>query len=301
MDRHTDAFLDMMAAERGASSHTIAAYTQDLEHASEALGGLRTSLGDATTEHLRRYLASMAAQGLAARTMARRLSCLKQYYQFLFSEGLRADDPADILDTPKLGAPLPKYLTEAEVDVLLQVVHGDETPKGWQICALVELLYATGLRVSELVSLPTNAVARGQTTVLVRGKGDKERMVPMGMAARDALDSYLELRASLLKPKETSPWLFPARSKQGHLTRDAFSKTLKRLAVEAGLSPSRLSPHVLRHSFATHLLAHGADLRSLQQMLGHADISTTQIYTHVLEERMKKLVNEKHPLAGLKL
>ena len=301
MDRFTDAFLDMMAAERGASPHTLAAYTTDLEHAAEGLAAQGTSLEHAGTAQLRRYISAMAGQGLAARTVARRLSCLKQFYQFLFAEGHRSDDPADILDSPKLGAPLPKYLTEAEVETLLSVVHGDDTPKGLQTAALVELLYATGLRVSELVSLPLNAVTRGQSMLVVRGKGDKERMVPMGTAARDAIDAYLALRSSLLKPKQTSPWLFPARSKQGHLTRDGFSKTLKRLAVEAGLSPSRLSPHVLRHSFATHLLANGADLRSLQQMLGHADISTTQIYTHVLEERMKKLVNEKHPLAGLKL
>lgn len=286
----------MMSAERGASPRTLDAYRRDLDD----LGGfLKSPVAVATPADLRRYLDQMKRAALAARTAARRLSCLRQFYKFLYAEGLRTDDPTTALESPRLGRPLPKFLDESEVDQLLAAARAIEGAAGLRATALVELLYATGLRVSELVSLPFAAL-RGKETIIVRGKGDKERMVPVGDAARAAVEAYVEVREQYLPRKKPSPWLFPARGREGHLSRVAFGAQLKQIAIAAGLPPARVSPHVLRHSFATHLLAHGADLRSLQQMLGHADISTTQIYTHVLEDRLKRLVTDHHPLAGLK-
>ena len=304
-----------MAVERGASPHTLAAYQRDLADVAGVIGTTGCDLAAATKSHLTTYLAQLAQRGTSPRTAARRLSCLRQFYKFLFAEGLRTDDPSAGLDSPRQGRSLPKYLTEAEVEALLAAAR--LLPRrSARATALLELLYATGLRVSELVGLPVAAVRQGMA-VIVRGKGGKERLVPMGSAARDAIDAYLAVRAAdipmkvALKeqaasrrgpaPAPVSPWLFPSDAKAGHLTREGFALMLKDLAIAAGISPSRVSPHVLRHSFATHLLSHGADLRSLQQMLGHADISTTQIYTHVLEERLRRLVTEHHPLAALKL
>ena len=246
---------------------------------------------------------------LAPRTAARRVSCLRQFYRFLFTENVREDDPTSVLDAPKQGHTLPKYLTEAEVEALLAAAC-TLPRRSARATALLELLYATGLRVSELVSLPLAAIRPGQP-LIVRGKGSKERMIPVGTVARDAVEAYLAVRAADIPAAAqavgkrgartpASPWLFPGRGKSGHMTREGFAQLLKDIAVTAGIAPSRVSPHVLRHSFATHLLANGADLRSLQQMLGHADISTTQIYTHVLEERLRRLVTEHHPLANLK-
>jgi integrase/recombinase XerD len=309
--RHVETFLEMMAVERGASPHTLAAYGRDLADVAAVLAKRNRSLDAAVAADLAAYLAQLARRGIAARTAARRLSCLRQFYKFLFAEGLRADDPAAGLDSPRLGRSLPKYLTEAEVEALLAAARSLGA-RSLRATALLELLYATGLRVSELVSLPLAAARQGHA-IIVRGKGGKERLVPMGAAARDALDAYLAVRVADIPvrattaarrgpaPAPTSPWLFPSAAAGGHLTRAGFALLLKDVAIAAGISPSRVSPHVLRHSFATHLLGHGADLRSLQQMLGHADISTTQIYTHVLEERLRRLVNEHHPLAMLKL
>ncbi|MEQ9448397.1 MAG: site-specific tyrosine recombinase XerD, partial [Rhodospirillaceae bacterium] len=270
----------------------------------------------ADASDLRAYLESLRRADLAPRTAARRLSCLRQFYKFLYAEGVRADDPSAALDSPRLGRPLPKYLNESEVEALLAAARAMDGTKGLRATAMLELLYATGLRVSELVTLPL-AAARDKPraregahssrsgpspAIIVRGKGNKERLIPVGEAARKALSKYIEVRETFLPgKKKSSPWLFPSASKAGHLTRTTFAAMLKDIAARAGISPSRVSPHVLRHSFATHLLAHGADLRSLQQMLGHSDISTTQIYTHVLDERMKKLVTDNHPLAKLKL
>ncbi|MBY0510590.1 MAG: site-specific tyrosine recombinase XerD [Rhodospirillaceae bacterium] len=288
----------MMAAERGASPRTLDAYRRDLDDLS---GFLQSDAAGAGVDDIRRYLAYMKQQAMAPRTASRRLSCLRQFYKFLYSEGVRRDDPTAAIDSPRLSRPLPKFLTEDEVDRLLTAARALDGIKGVRATALLELLYATGLRVSELVSLPLAAV-KGKQAIIVRGKGDKERMIPVGEAARDAITAYLEVRDAFIPAKaKTSPRLFPAPGRGGHLTRMAFSLLLKDLAVRAGLAPSRVSPHVLRHSFATHLLARGADLRSLQQMLGHADISTTQIYTHVLDERLKKLVQDNHPLSKLKL
>jgi integrase/recombinase XerD len=295
---HIDSFLEMMAAERGASPRTLDAYRRDL---GDFAGFHKGRVADATPEDLRRYLDHLKRAAMAPRTASRRLSCLRQFFKFLYSEGLRKDDPTASLDSPRLPQGLPKFLTEEEVERLLAAAREIEGIKGLRAVALLELLYATGLRVSELVSMPL-AVARGKAAIIVRGKGDKERMIPVGETARDAIVAYLEVREAFIPPPaKTSPRLFPAPGAGGHLSRATFSSLLKDIAVRAGLSPSKVSPHVLRHSFATHLLAHGADLRSLQQMLGHADISTTQIYTHVLDERLKKLVQDNHPLAKLKL
>ncbi len=293
--RHVESFLEMMAAERGASPNTLDAYRRDLADFDDFLTGCGLAVHQADGDALRDYVATMRKRGLAARTAARRLSTLRQFHRFLFAEGVRPDDPSQIIDSPKLGRPLPKYLSEAEVDALIAAARLRPGTEGRRYLALLELLYAAGLRVSELVGLPVSAAARNPQTLLVRGKGLKERMIPLGDPARQALAAWLEVR----QPK-ASRWLFPGEGRSGHLTRSAFAKQLDELAVAAGLMPSRVSPHVLRHSFASHLLAHGADLRSVQQMLGHADIATTQIYTHILDERLKSLVNRHHPLSRKK-
>lgn len=299
ISRHVETFLDMMAAERGASLHTLDAYRRDLGDLDVHVAG---DVSQAQSDHLRSYFDKLTDAGLAPRSAARRLSCLRQFYKFLFAEGIRKDDPTSALDSPRQGARLPKFFSEAEVDRLLDSARSNDTPRALRLTALLELLYATGLRVSELVSLPLAAIVRDRPVLIVRGKGSKERMVPIGKPARAAVSVYLKVRDRFIPPgNKSSPWLFPSRGQSGHLTRDAVARSLKELAVDAGLSPSRVSPHVLRHSFASHLLAHGADLRSLQQMLGHADISTTQIYTHVLDERLRRLVESNHPLSGLTL
>ena len=293
-----DAFLDMMAAERGAAANTLAAYRRDLLDAHEATGGL----AGADHEALAGYLRGLAKRGLTARTAARRLSCLRQYFGFLVGEGVRADDPGAAIDAPVAGRRLPRTLSEADVEALLDAARrapgsGAAGPRGVRLVAMVELLYAAGLRVSELVGLPMSALGGDRRMLLVRGKGDKERFVPVGDVAADALGDYLAVRPRFLRGGRASPWLFPSRGGGGHLTRHRFAQMLKALALEAGLEPAAVSPHVLRHAFASHLLANGANLRSVQVMLGHADISTTQIYTHVLAERLAALVGDHHPLA----
>ena len=299
MSRYIESFLDMMSAERGASLHTLDAYSRDIIGFSESIDG---DVARATSEQLRDYFEGILAQGLRPRTAARRLSCLRQFFQFLFAEGVRDDDPTSVLDSPRQGSRLPKYLGEGEVDLLLEAARSKNTPAALRLTAILELLYASGLRISELVSLPLAAVVRERPVIIVRGKGNKERMVPIGAPARAAIASYLKVRQSFVPANaKSSCWLFPSRGIVGHVSRDAVAKSLKGLAIAAGIAPARVSPHVLRHSFASHLLAHGADLRSLQQMLGHADISTTQIYTHVLDERLRRLVEPNHPLAGLKM
>jgi integrase/recombinase XerD len=295
-------FEEMLRAERGASENTVESYTNDLEDAGAyLLAKRRTSLAAAASEDLRAYMAQLSGRGMAETTMARRLSALRQFYQFVFSEDERADDPTAVLDAPKRGRSLPKVLSEDEVDALLAAAQGREGPEGARLAALLELLYATGLRVSELVALPLSAVARDPQFLVVQGKGGKERLVPLSDAARDALAAYKDQRRAFLPKGVASLWLFPSGGAEGRLTRQRVGQLLKELAAEAGVPPSKVSPHVLRHAFASHLLAHGADLRAVQQMLGHADISTTQIYTHVLGERLRSLVEQHHPLAkGLK-
>jgi integrase/recombinase XerD len=290
-DRHCEAFLEMLVAERGAARNTLLAYDRDLNDFADFAASRGEAVAAASAETLRRYMAGLAAQGLKPRTAARRLSALRQFHRFLLREGIRADDPTGLLDAPKLPAVLPKYLSEAEVDALLAAAGRLPGRPGIVATTALEILYATGLRVSELLSLPRTALAGDAALVMVKGKGGKERMVPLSDAAKQAAAGLVALSDKRMR------WLFPGRDPGQPLTRQAFFLLLKQVALEAGIDPARVSPHVLRHSFASHLLAHGADLRSLQMLLGHADIATTQIYTHVLEERLRKLVEAHHPLA----
>jgi len=282
----------MMGAERGAAANTIAAYRRDLADLEDFLRPRGRALHEADIALLRAYLTELHKRGLVARSAARRLSSLRQFHRFLLAEGLRTDDPTQALDSPRLGRPLPKYLSEEDVNALLDAARRRSGVAGLRAVALMEVLYATGLRVSELVGLPASSVARDRAVLIVRGKGGKERMVPLGEPARAAVATWLTVR----EPR-ASKYLFPGGGRGGHLTRSAFARLLIDIAADAKISAARISPHVLRHSFASHLLAHGADLRSVQQMLGHADIATTQIYTHVLDERLRSLVTKHHPLA----
>lgn len=297
--RWVDNFIEMMAAERGAAVNTLDSYRRDLDDFSGFAAGRGRRPEDADPTMIRKYLARMTGAGLSPRTAARRLSALRQFFLFLLSDDYRGDDPTATIDSPRQGRTLPKYLSEAEVERLLDQAHGHSGPDGARLIALIEVLYACGLRVSELVGLPLGALSRDGMILIVRGKGAKERMVPLNEEASAALIAYLAHRAHFIPQAlhGRSPWMFPSRAKQGYLTRARFGQLIKALAGEAGIDPKRVSPHVLRHSFASHLLAHGADLRSLQQMLGHSDIATTQIYTHVLDERLKSLVRAAHPLS----
>jgi len=300
VSRYFEAFLEMLVAERGASPNTVESYRRDLADCARFLAGrdaqARHLLDAADSDRLRAYLKHLERRGMAPSTAARRLSALRQFFRFLYAEGLRDDDPCGRLDGPRQGRTLPKVLREEEVDRLLTAAAARPGREGRRLNALVELCYATGMRVSELVGLPLAAVSRDPHVLIVRGKGERERMVPLGESARRAVRDYLAVRDRFQARAGDSPWLFPGRGRQ-HLTRHRFAQLLKELAVEAGIEPRRVSPHVLRHAFATHLLHHGADLRAVQQMLGHADISTTQIYTHVLDERLRRLVADHHPLA----
>jgi integrase/recombinase XerD len=292
-----ESFLEMLAAERGAAVNTRAAYKRDLRDYEAFLDARGTDAVGAGDRDVSAYLSHLAAGGAKPSTAARRLSALRQFHHFLHAEGVRADDPTTAIDAPKRGRPLPKILSEEDVDRLLAAAQAQPGDEGVRLACLMELLYATGLRVSELVTLPLAAVRREEPFLMVKGKGGRERLTPLSEPARAALADYREVRAAFLPDGGESRYLFPSRSKEGHLTRQRFGQLLKGLALEAGLDPKTVSPHVLRHAFASHLLAHGADLRAVQKMLGHADISTTQIYTHVLDERLKRLVAEKHPLA----
>jgi integrase/recombinase XerD len=300
LSRYLEAFLEMLSAERGAAPLTLAAYRNDIGALAAFLAGRGGALETADSAALHAWLAAAENARLAPRTLARRISALRQFYKFLLLDGVRPDDPTAALDTPRLGRPLPKILGEVEVDALLAAAHAVPGPEGLRLRCLVEILYATGLRISELVGLPLAAARRDPRFLLVRGKGSKERIVPLSEPARAALAEYLGCRDRFLPDDQPSRWLFPSRGAGGRLTRQRCGQLLKELAVAAGLDPRRLSPHVLRHAFASHLLDHGADLRSVQQMLGHADIATTQIYTHVLGERLRRLVETAHPLARRK-
>jgi integrase/recombinase XerD len=310
--RLAELFLDMVAAERGGAPNTLAAYRRDLDDLSAYLAGRRRTVAVASTSDLQAYLGGLAERGLAASSVARRLSAIRQFYRFLYAEGHRRDDPSAILEGPKRGRPLPKVLSVAEVDRLIATArHAVELParqggqgqrgrpaerlRAHRLLCLIELVYATGLRISELITLPAAAARRDERMLIVRGKGGKERLVPLNSASIDAMRAY---RAALAEAGRgvAAKWLFPSFGEAGHLTRQHAARELKDLAVAAGLPPHRLSPHVLRHAFASHLLQNGADLRVVQTLLGHADISTTQIYTHVLDERLKSLVRDLHPL-----
>ena len=303
-ERAIERFVEMLRAERGASENTVAAYQRDLNAIAEVRARKQGALVEATREQLRDYLAALSKASYAPRTAARRLSALRQFFAFLVAEGVRRDDPTDSIDGPKLGRPLPKILSEAEVEALIKAAYdgvGRATTvraraDALRLVAIIELLYAAGLRVSELAGLPLSAFARDGASLIVRGKGSKERVVPLGEPARLAVEAYLAARASHLSGR-ASAFLFPSRGAGGRLTRHRIGQLLKGLALAAGIEPTRLSPHVLRHAFASHLLAHGADLRAVQTMLGHADIATTEIYTHVVDDRLKAVVRDHHPLA----
>jgi len=297
-----DAFLDMLTAERAAANNTREAYGADLERLTDHLRERGADFATATTDDLRSWLERMVVDERAApRTTARRLSALRQFFKFMLSEGRRTDDPSTMLDGPGPGRPLPKILSEGEVTALIDAANTYDGTERARLTALLEILYGTGLRVSELVGLRVTAPTRDGRALIVRGKGGKERMVPLSEPARDALAAWLPHRPAFLVPGREAlqrPYLFPSRSsEEGHLTRQRFAQILKEMAVKAGVPPSKVSPHVLRHAFATHLLDHGADLRAVQKMLGHADIATTQIYTHVAGERLRRVVLEHHPLA----
>ncbi|OCW58253.1 site-specific tyrosine recombinase XerD [Hoeflea olei] len=299
---HAEAFLEMMSAERGAAGNTLEAYRRDLDDAADVLRSRGATLAGAGAEDIRAILSDLAARGFSPASQARRLSALRQFYKFLHAEGLRADDPTGVVDSPRKSRALPKVLSIDDVSRLLAQAEADiaqartpaETLQRIRFRALLELLYATGMRVSELVSLPYRVLADGGRFLVIRGKGAKERMVPMSRPARAALETWLDV---IGEAAEEAGFLFPAHSAEGHLSRQVFARELKEVASRAGIPVACVSPHVLRHAFASHLLAGGADLRAVQELLGHADISTTQIYTHVLDERLRQLVNEHHPLA----
>lgn len=296
-------FLEMLAAERGAADNTLDGYRRDLEDFSGFLGGKK--IADAKSSDVSAYLSDLTRRGFAETSQARRLSALKQFFKFLYSEGIRQDDPTRTLSAPKKRGSLPKVMSMDEVDRLIECARVEtETPqrsaaarlRAQRMYTLIEVLYATGLRVSELVALPVRAALRDTRLIEIKGKGGKERLVPLSHAAQAAMKDYVGLR-SAEGAFEKSPWLFPSHGNSGHLTRQHFARELKDLATKAGLDATKVSPHVLRHAFASHLLQNGADLRVVQQLLGHADISTTQIYTHVLDERLRELVESAHPLA----
>lgn len=293
-----DAFLEMLSAERGAAKNTLAAYGRDLKGFGAFLHKRKFHLQNADAPLIRRYLDSLSSSGMSAATAARQLSAIRQFYRFLLSEKIRPDDPSSTIEGPRHRRPLPHVLGENDVARLIDCAHQrDDTPQGVRLSCLLEILYATGLRVSELVSLPLRAVQNDRLLLLVRGKGGRERLVPLGDPARAAIERYLLHRTIFLVQGKPSGFLFPSRGGSGHITRHRVSQLLEELVTEAGLPARVISPHSLRHAFATHLLAHGADLRAVQQMLGHADISTTEIYTHVLTARMQALVKQHHPLA----
>ena len=302
-----EAFLEMAAAERGLARNTLDAYRRDLACFAAHLAPSGVALAEAGTGSIRDFVAAQRRAGVSARTAGRRLSCLRQFYRFLLTDGRREDDPTGPVESPALPRTLPGVLSEDEVGKLLAAAWPEpgrpgvslrREADGLRLRAMVELLYGGGLRVSELVSLPLHAVSAETHTLLVRGKGGKERLVPLGAPARRALDAYLAVRERHLAGDAPSRWLFPSRAASGHLTRHRLAQMLKALARAAGIEPGRVSPHALRHAFASHLLAGGADLRAVQKMLGHADIATTEIYTHVLDERLRRLVQAGHPLAG---
>lgn len=296
LSREAQAFIEMLSAERGASKNTEAAYSADLKDLEAFLARRKQKPVTANADALRAYFKSLDYLGMTSRTVARRLSVIRQLFRFLLAERLREGDPASTLDSPRLGRSLPKVLSRVEVDRLIEAAQtkgGD----GGRMETLLEILYGTGLRVSELVTLPLAAAERDPAMLVVRGKGGKDRQVPLSDLARAAIAKWLHVRSATLAEGETSRYLFPSRGRTGHLTRQRFAQLLKEAALAAGIDPARVSPHVLRHAFASHLLEAGADLRSVQLMLGHADIATTQIYTHVIPEKLRSLVEDNHPLA----
>lgn len=302
-------FLDMMSSERGASTNTLAAYTRDIDDAIAFLTTHKRELITAQPADISRYLQALSQSGLAPASRARKLSTLRQLFKFLLNEDLIAEDPTHGISGPKQARPLPKTLSVAQVDLLIEAAKsrieattGRDRVRALRLYCLLELLYATGMRVSELVSLPRQVLEGDGRVLTIRGKAGRERLVPLNQSAREALDRYLNIGQNStdgVSAMVRTRWLFPSKSDLGHLTRQRFAQELKEVAVAANLDAEQVSPHVLRHAFASHLLDRGADLRAVQQLLGHADISTTEIYTHVLEERLKRLVHDHHPLSQL--
>lgn len=306
-----DSFLDMLTTERGAAVNTRQAYWRDLADFSLYLREkFKKEIADATSAEIKTYLDDLGNKihvkgqnksQIATRTVARRLSALRQFYRYLVSENVRKEDPTSAIESPKQTRTLPKTLSESEVSLLIKTAaHGGGGDSVRLVC-LLEMLYATGLRVSELVGLPLSAIGEDVQFLMVAGKGGRERMVPLSEPAQKAIRDYMAIRTQFIAIDDKGTqgqWLFPSRtSESGHLTRQRFAQLLKDLADNAGMEADRVSPHILRHAFATHLLSNGADLRSVQKMLGHADIATTQIYTHIIGEKAKKTVTEKHPLS----
>ena len=297
MTPQVEAFLEMMAVERDASPHTLSAYGRDLADAEIWLSDAGGLMG-ASQEAVEAWFTDLARRGLSAATAARRRSSVRQFYRFALGEGWRSDDPSRRIDAPKQGRSLPKTLSRDEIEALLTASGAADSAAGLRLVALVEMAYASGLRVSELLALTVEAVRRDPAYLIVRGKGGKERLAPLNAAARAAIKAWLGARDALRKPNTPdSAWLFPSHGKTGHLTPRRFAQLLDQAALAANIDPARVSPHVLRHAFATHLLEGGADLRVVQTLLGHADISTTQIYTHVAVDRLAQVVHSKHPLA----
>jgi integrase/recombinase XerD len=298
MTRWTEAFLEMMAAERGASSHTIKAYRADLTDLQAYLSGRGLDLETAGADDVEAYFAKLGERGLSPATAARRRAAVRQFFRFVLGEGWSADDPSRRVASPRQGRPLPKVLTREEMERLISAAAAQGAAPGARLAAMIELAYASGLRVSELTSLTLAALASDPAYLIVKGKGGKDRLAPLGERARTAVKAYLPHRPSFLrKGARESPWLFPSRGRDGRLTPRRFSQQLETAATAAGLDPARVSPHVLRHAFATHLLEGGADLRVVQTLLGHTDIATTQIYTHVTQDRLAEVVRTRHPLA----
>jgi integrase/recombinase XerD len=299
---HAEAFYEMMSAERGASKNTLAAYQKDIEELTAFLKTRNVTLDSASSGDLQAFLAHMAREGYKASSQARRLSAIRQFYKFLYAENIRVDDPSGILDAPKKGRALPKTLTENDIDRMIALAEDEAQKEGpgrlerLRLLALIELCYATGMRVSELVSLPARVLTEEGRFLIIRGKGAKERLVPLTPSAIRAIAAYGEELKRVMGDREPA-FLFPADSSTGYLPRQIFARDLKALGARAGIAADSLSPHVIRHAFASHLLAHGADLRVVQELLGHSDISTTQIYTHVLDEKLRELVETHHPLA----
>jgi len=291
-----EAFLDMMSAERGAGLNTLAAYRRDLvEFAGHA------DPASASREQVRAFLNRLSTSGMAASTQARKLSALRQFYGFLYAEGLRNDDPTQTIEAPRAQRPLPKILSGSDLQAMLEASGRDRTPEGLRLTLIVEMLYGGGLRVSELAGLTLAAVRTKENFIRITGKGNKERLSPLSPAARTALQAYLAVRDHFVpKTDRNNRYLFASRGEGGFLTRRRFHQLLKALALEAGIDPAKVSPHVLRHAFATHLVEGGADLRSVQTLLGHADIATTQIYTHVARDHLSRVVSSAHPLGKTK-
>jgi integrase/recombinase XerD len=292
-----EAFLEMMAVERAAARNTLTAYGKDLADAQGFLAPRGRDLADASAEDIEAYFANLGALGLSPATAARRRASVRGFYRFVLGEGWRADDPSRRVDAPKKGRPLPKVLSREDINRLIAAATARDGPAGLRLGCMVELLYASGLRISELCALQLSALARDPAYLIVKGKGGKERLAPLNAPARTAVKAYLPVRPGFLSPGDkANPWLFPSRGKSGALTPRRFAQMLDEAALHAGIDPDKVSPHGLRHAFATHLLEGGADLRAVQKLLGHADIATTQIYTHVAGDRLRAVVEAAHPL-----